>query len=76
MVAACYGAAVVIHRAVGDGIPNPPPEHLEIRYDDVLPDRSVLDEAVDVGSAHMAGAGAIEMVFCGPHATSICAANS
>jgi len=59
VVAACYGAAVAIHRAVGDGIPNPPPEYLEIRYDDVLPDRSVLNEAVDIGVAHMAGAGAI-----------------
>jgi hypothetical protein len=59
VVAACYGAAVAIHRAVGDGIPNPPPEYLEIRYDDILPDRSALNEAVDIGVAHMAGAGAI-----------------
>jgi hypothetical protein len=59
VVAACYGAAVAIHRAVGDGIPNPPPESLEIRYDDLLPDRSVLNEVVDIGVAHMAGAGAI-----------------
>jgi hypothetical protein len=59
VITACYGAAVAIHRAVGEGIPNPPPEYLEIRYDDLLPDRSVLNEAVDIGFAHMAGAGAI-----------------
>jgi hypothetical protein len=59
LVAACYGAGVAIHRAVGDGIPNPPPDHLEINYDDILPDRSVLEERVDLGEAHLAGAGAI-----------------
>lgn len=59
VVAACYGAGVAIHRAVGDGIPNPPPDHLEIRYDDILPDREVLEETVDLGEAHLAGAGAI-----------------
>jgi hypothetical protein len=59
VAAACYGAGVAIHRAVGDGIPNPPPDHPEIRYDEILPDRSVLDQAVDLGVAHLAGAGAI-----------------
>jgi hypothetical protein len=59
VVAACYGAGVAIHRAVGDGIPNPPPDHLEIRYDDILPDGGVLEEAVDLGETHLAGAGAI-----------------
>jgi hypothetical protein len=59
VAAACYGAGVAIHRAVGDGIPNPPPDHLEIRYDEILPDRSVLDEAIHLGVARMAGAGAI-----------------
>jgi|SRR5450432_1949660 hypothetical protein len=57
VVAACYGAGVAIHRAVGNGIPNPPPDHLEIRYDDILPDREVLEEAFDLGEAHLAGAG-------------------
>lgn len=59
VVAACYGAAVAVHRAVGAGIPNPPPDYLEIRYDEILPDLSVLNEAVDIGEAHLAGAGAI-----------------
>lgn len=59
VVAACYGAAVAVHRAVGEGIPNPPPEHLEIRYDEILSDLSVLNEAVDIGETHLAGAGAI-----------------
>lgn len=59
LVAACYGAGVAIHRAVGDGIPNPPPEHMKIRYADVLPDPSVLNEAIDLGESHLAGAGAI-----------------
>lgn len=59
VVAACYGAAVAVHRAVGEGIPNPPPEHLEIRYDEILPDLSVLSEAVDMRGAYLAGAGAI-----------------
>jgi E1 ligase-like protein/ThiF family protein len=59
VAAACYGAGVAIYRAVGDGIPNPPPDHLEIRYDEILPDRSVLDHAIHLGVAHLAGAGAI-----------------
>lgn len=59
VVAACYGAGVAIHRAVGEGIPNPPPDRLEIRYDDILPDRGVLEEAVNLGETHLAGAGAI-----------------
>lgn len=59
VVAACYGAAVAIHRAVGSGIPNPPPDDLEIRYDEIVPDRDVLNEAIELGEAHLAGAGAI-----------------
>jgi hypothetical protein len=59
VVAACYGAGVAIYRAVGGGIPNPPPDHLEIRYDDILPDRTVLEEAGNLGEAYLAGAGAI-----------------
>ncbi|MEY9802513.1 ThiF family adenylyltransferase [Bradyrhizobium elkanii] len=59
VVAACYGAGVAVYRAVGEGIPNPPPDHLEIRYDDILPDRGVLEEPVDLGVTHLAGAGAI-----------------
>lgn len=59
VVAACYGAGVAIHRAVGEGIPNPPPDHLEIRYEDILPDRGVLEETVDIGETYLAGAGAI-----------------
>lgn len=59
VVVACYGAGFAIHRAVGEGIPNPPPDHLEISYDDILPDRGVLEEPVDIGEAYLAGAGAI-----------------
>jgi hypothetical protein len=59
LVAACYAAGVAIYRAVGKEIPNPPPDSLEIRYDDVVPDRTVLDEPIALGDAHLAGAGAI-----------------
>ena len=44
-------------------IPNPPPDQLEIRYLDIVPDLAVLNEPIALGEAYLAGAGAIGNSF-------------
>jgi hypothetical protein len=58
-IAACYVAGATIRCAIGDGLPNPPPDEFEIFFDAFV-DRSIdLAAAIDIGEAYLAGGGAI-----------------
>ena len=59
LIAACYVSGAVIHAAVGDGCPNPPPTEFEIPFDSFLPSQTHLAAPVALGEAYLAGTGAI-----------------
>src|SRR5579871_5125633 len=59
LIAACYAAAAALHKAVGQEIPNPPPDPLIIPYAAIVGDLALLDQPVDLSEAYLAGAGAI-----------------
>lgn len=58
-VAACYTAGAAIRRAVGEGMPNPPPDVLEFPFGSFVSPGLDLGAPVDLGEAYLAGAGAI-----------------
>lgn len=59
LIAACYIAGAAIRRAIGDGLPNPPPDCLDILFSAFLPNQHDLDFSIEIGEAYLAGAGAI-----------------
>jgi molybdopterin/thiamine biosynthesis adenylyltransferase len=60
LIAACYAAAAAVHRAVGGGLPMPLSLPIAIDFEDLYgPALSLLDRRLDLGTAFIAGAGAI-----------------
>src|SRR5215213_9157116 len=59
LLGACYAAAVAVKAVVGDRLPVPHADPLVIEFDKIIDPAVPLDGAFELGTAYLAGAGAI-----------------
>ena len=59
LIVACYACGAALHLAVCRDMPNPPPDELRIDYEALGIQPGLLTGPFDIGTAYMAGAGAI-----------------
>jgi hypothetical protein len=59
LLGACYAAALIVKAIVGDRLPVPHADPLVIEFDEVIDPAVPLDGAFEMGTAYLAGAGAI-----------------
>src|SRR5207249_6812520 len=59
VIAACYVTAAALKALVGDGIPHPVPDPLEIDFARFGITADVASRTIDVGRTYLAGAGAV-----------------
>lgn len=59
LIAACYLSGAAIRCAVGQDMPNPPPETFEISYAKLIDPAIDLTAPIEIGETYLAGAGAI-----------------
>jgi hypothetical protein len=63
LTGACYTAAQVVRKLVGDLLPVPKVEHIQINYIDIFGETFHVEEEFDIGITWLVGAGAIGNAF-------------